>query len=560
MSSITKQRVGNHTYLYESTSRWEPGVGPRNTKVAIGRLDPTTGAPVYKQEYINRMAAAGTPVENNAKNSGDIGIGSFSADSTGKGFQRKIRKALDSVKDFGVFYFLRSVAEKISLTDILVQAIPQYWQEVFVLACYLIASDKPVMYASDWVSSNEVFDIDDSAFASQRISELLGAFGENERHTFYQRWYKHIREKEYIALDITSVSSYSKQMTECEWGYNRDQENLPQINICMLFGEESKLPVFQTIYNGSLKDVSTLESTLLELTAVVGGKDIMLVMDKGFYSAKNVNMLIDDNTQKGFKFLISVPFTSKFAKSQVESERKDIDRIANVIQTNASPVRGIHKLRAWDSKEVKLHTHVYYNPEEATKDRNDLFGLVSWLKELAQKDPDNTKHKNEIKHYLCVRKSAGIDADVTVSVREDVIAKELAAAGRFVLISNHIDNAQRAHDVYRIKDVVEKGFMKYKNNLGLDRLRVHSDERMKNKTFVAFIALIMVSHIHNVMKEARMYKQMSFDKLLITLAKLKTITVDDVHILRPLTKEQKEIFKAFGIEPPQAVVGTKQAT
>ena len=342
MSSITKQRVGNHTYLYESTSRWEPGVGPRNTKVAIGRLAPTPGAPVYKQEYIARMAAAGTPVENNAKNSGDIGIGSFSVDSTGKGFQRKIRKALDSVKDFGVFYFLRSVAEKISLTDILVQAIPQYWQEVFVLACYIIASDKPVMYASDWVSSNEVFDIDDSAFASQRISELLGAFGENERHTFYQRWYKHIREKEYIALDITSVSSYSKQMTECEWGYNRDQENLPQINICMLFGEESKLPVFQTIYNGSLKDVSTLESTLLELTAVVGGKDIMLVMDKGFYSAKNVNMLIDDNTQKGFKFLISVPFTSKFAKSQVESERKDIDRIANVMQTNASPVRGIH--------------------------------------------------------------------------------------------------------------------------------------------------------------------------------------------------------------------------
>lgn len=62
----------------------------------------------------------------------------------------------------------------------------------------------------------------------------------------------------YIALDITSISSYSQLMKSCEWGYNRDHENLPQINLCMLFGEESMLPVYQTAYTGSLKDVTTL--------------------------------------------------------------------------------------------------------------------------------------------------------------------------------------------------------------------------------------------------------------------------------------------------------------
>ncbi|MDR3302415.1 MAG: hypothetical protein LBT01_07825, partial [Spirochaetaceae bacterium] len=39
-------------------------------------------------------------------------------------------------------------------------------------------------------------------------------------------------------------------------------EDLKQINVRLLFGEESRLPVYQTIYSGSLKDVSTLICTL----------------------------------------------------------------------------------------------------------------------------------------------------------------------------------------------------------------------------------------------------------------------------------------------------------
>jgi transposase len=53
---------------------------------------------------------------------------------------------------------------------------------------------------------------------------------------------------------------------------------------------------------------------------------------------------------------------------------------------------------------------------------------------------------------------------------------------------------------------VEKGFWKYKNSLGLERLRVHSDERAQNKTFIAFIALILASHVHNTMKNKELYK------------------------------------------------------
>lgn len=51
---------------------------------------------------------------------------------------------------------------------------------------------------------------------------------------------------------------------ECGVGDNRDKEQLPQINICMHMGETSRLPIYQVLYSGSLKDVSTLETTFIE--------------------------------------------------------------------------------------------------------------------------------------------------------------------------------------------------------------------------------------------------------------------------------------------------------
>lgn len=548
MSSITKQRVGRHTYLYESESFWDADKKrPDNKKTCIGKIDILTNEPVYKKEFIDKLAAKGESVAEmrlwDRSEESKVTINNGYANGT-----EAVKAIIDSVKDFGVVYFLRNLSEKIGLHSILCATMPDVYKEVFCLACYLIASDKPVMYCDEWVASNAELDI--STMSSQRISDLLLAFGCEQRNNFYRAWHNLIREKEYIALDITSVSSYSEQINICEWGYNRDGENLPQINICMLFGEDSKLPVYQTVYSGSLRDVSTLKATIAEFVALTGDTDIIIVMDKGFFSAKNINMLLGDNEgEQRYRFLISIPFTSKFARNQVASERKDIDKIDNVVFTSSSPIRGIHKLRTWSSN-VKLHTHVFFNPEKAVKDRNELFGYVASLMQQATEDSSNEKLAAEFKKYLIIRKSQQTDSGVTISIREDVVAKELDTAGWFVLLSNHIEDVQTAHDVYRMKDVVEKSFLKYKNNLGLDRLRVHSDDRVENKLFIAFIALIITSAIYETMKKKDIFKRMTFDRLILTLAKLKSATVNRKTILRPITKEQSLIFDAFGIPLP----------
>jgi hypothetical protein len=165
--------------------------------------------------------------------------------------EKQVCEALENIKSYGLFYFLEKTAEKIKLVQILRQTMPKYWKEICNLCFYLIAADKPLAYMEDWLAENESYQA--RRMNSQRLSELLAAFGQKERNDFFRMWNATNESDEYMALDITSISSYSKQILDAEKGYNRDGENLPQINLCLLVGEETRLPVYQTIYSGSIR-------------------------------------------------------------------------------------------------------------------------------------------------------------------------------------------------------------------------------------------------------------------------------------------------------------------
>ena len=67
---------------------------------------------------------------------------------------------------------------------------------------------------------------------------------EEDMQLFFRDWMRHKKQTEYLAYDVTSISSYSENIWELEWGYNRDKEKLPQINMGMYYGEESGLPLY----------------------------------------------------------------------------------------------------------------------------------------------------------------------------------------------------------------------------------------------------------------------------------------------------------------------------
>jgi hypothetical protein len=221
---------------------------------------------------------------------------------------------------------MEAILNEIGLADVLKSTLPERWEQVLMLAFYMISSGEPAMYCEDWILRTESLPC--GRMSSQDISRLLSCISNAERMAFFEQWGEVRNERGYLALDITSISSYSEFIGDIEWGYNRDKERLAQINVCMLLGEQSGLPVFQTTYSGSLKDVSTLKTTL-QLASGLKLNNLSLVMEKGFCSKNNIDAMLED--KEGIRFLIAMPFTMAFAKNQTDSERKGIDSVDNTI-------------------------------------------------------------------------------------------------------------------------------------------------------------------------------------------------------------------------------------
>ena len=250
MSSIVRVKVGNHIYLYESESYRNENGEPRNKRKIIGKVDPVTGKSIFKPDYLERMNLDRDIAENRDAIETQLTEVLFSEDD--------IRSS--TIRNYGSFYLYKELAEQMGLLAVLQEALPSCWKEVFNLASYLISTGDPFSYCEDWLESTEALPV--GSMASQRISELLAEIDQLDRDRFYHLWCSHRNESEYLALDITSASSYSELIESVERGYNRDREKLPQINICLLMGYESRYPIYQSVYSGSLKDVTTLNTTI----------------------------------------------------------------------------------------------------------------------------------------------------------------------------------------------------------------------------------------------------------------------------------------------------------
>ena len=526
MSFIYEHNVGKYRYVYEAISYRNEKGDSRNKAVMIGKVDPSTGQRVYKDSYIDRMKDAGITIENPS------GSKRFSVDD--------IKKS--TLREYGMMYLLQALAERDGLLGALSDAFPYDYNEVFTLACYLVSSGEPFQYCEDWVRNTECPPV--GRLSSQRISDLLGRIEPESRDGFYRAWCSCRFEREYLALDITSASSYSELIDDVAWGHNRDGEKLPQVNICMLMGEESRLPVYQAVYDGGLNDVKTLGKTIASFGHITGGRGVLAVMDKGFYSGANITGML--GADPPVQFVVSAPLTARLTQAMIESARDGIDDIDNVIVVGDDSMRGVTSEVEWGGE--KLYSHVYYSAKKASRAREELYMHVAILRDGATEAPQKYMDSAEHKKYL---RFAKLKRGYSIRVRRDVVDKELRHSGWVVILSNKLSDASKTIGIYREKDVVEKGFERFKNSLDMGRLRVHSDLRMQNKLFVGFIALILISEINCVMTKKSLYRKMTMRQLVLTLSKLRVQYVQSVRIPFPVTKTQREIYEAFDVPIPK---------
>jgi transposase len=76
---------------------------------------------------------------------------------------------------------------------------------------------------------------------------------EDSRHQFFRRQGRRRTESEFWVYDSTSISSYSQALRQVKRGFNKEHDPLEQINLALLFGEQSSLPFYYRKLPGNIR-------------------------------------------------------------------------------------------------------------------------------------------------------------------------------------------------------------------------------------------------------------------------------------------------------------------
>jgi transposase len=275
------------------------------------------------------------------------------------------------------------------------------------------------------------------------------------------------------------------------YGKNKDGDNLPQVNAALVFGEESSLPIYYRALPGNISDVMTVRK-LLKDAEFLEIKKLKLVMDRGFYSADNVNALYKGH----YKFLLAAKSGNKFVARALCKAKKTIRDFKNYDEEH--DVYAYSSSEKWSytqtagfgetalSEERRMYAYVYYNGIRAEEEKRNFTKLLSSAKAALVSGKKLSEHQQSIcDEYFVVKRTP--KRCISVSYNESAIVEHTNNTGYFALLSNDIKDPVAALRVYRKKDMAEKAFDNLKERLEMRRTTVHSDQTLQGKFFLQFL-------------------------------------------------------------------------
>lgn len=503
-SNVSTSRIGKYEYVYHIGKGYRNAKGqPTSDRTSIGKLD-GAGKLIPNENYftIYQQSPKRPPFE------------------------------VDSIVNFGDFFFMDRLANDIGLARVLRNVFGDAGDEILVLAIYMSLTGQALYRCDGWC--RETLTGRDTVITSQRCSRILEFLDEQRRMDFFRAWVHARQQHEYLAYDVTSVSSYSKGNDLVEYGYNRDKEKLPQINLGMYYGEESMLPIFYCTYKGSIVDKSHLRY-IMQYNERLGIKEVCFVMDRGFFSEDNVKSLAFKH-----RFIMGLANSLVLSKEmiaryggQATSSRYDIG------------LTGVKGMAVGDERYgFRSNIHLFCaNSKMADEERIFKEKLARWEESLRE----GKSVKNAEDYFTTTDDGNGGRAVVR---NHDAIDDKIRNLGYFLMMTTDLNKTpEDILDIYRRKDIIEKSFDELKNDLDMKRLRVHSEDATAGKMFIAFIGLILRTYAHNKLKNfLDANRPFSMAQVFDELRMIKTVkTKDEMLLHNPVTRKQRTILEQFGL-------------
>jgi len=524
------QIINGVEYVFDTTATWNADKKyGTHKRLYIGKM--VDGIFVPNKRYLLQQAL-------------DAGQSNEPGDKSQAAFKRNFH---------GATWLFDEIGGKLGIVDDLKACFPETWKQILSIAYYLILEDRnPLSRFPRWASNHRhPFKAD---IPSQRSSELFGLITEEAKRQFFILQAKRRMETEYLAYDTTSISSYSNLIKQVRFGKNKDHDPLPQINLALLYGETSRLPVYYRKLPGNINDVVTIRQLLTDIDYMALEK-VKLVMDRGFYSEDNVNSLYHNH----LKFLIGVKVSLKFVQDVLDEVREAM--------RSRSSYSSSHKLHYhsrtidWHYQEKKkrsgtvvkadrrMYLHLFYNDQKAVDDKAGFNALMDGLESEIRTSHRVAEHEKLYDKYFLITKTPV--RGISIQPNEAAISLAEKNYGYFALISNEIKDPLEALEVYRTKDVIEKAFGNLKERLNMRRTSVSSEQNLEGKLFVQFVALMHLAYIDKKMNDTQLYKDYTMHEVLDELDVIECFDEPGKRLrIGEVTRKQAGLYQKLEVAVP----------
>ena len=470
-----------------------------------------------------------------------------------------------AVEDIGEMHALLHVCRDLGLESSL-SVFAEDGAALLLLAIWQVCTGEAQYLAESWLETRVLpSGLAAHHFSSPSLSALMERIGENQTllDRFFSAWIAERAFPEAVIYDTTSISSYSEQLAEAEWGYNRDKESLPQINLALAMDGMSGLPLAFRLLPGSIADVTTLLITG-KFLAEYGLKSFAYSLDRGFYSSANLHALL----QESLDFVIGVPFTNKQALRVarealplLQSSKGSLLYGDQLIRQTETTWEVCRKTAAEPETPARyLKAFVYFDQERATRQIVQRERTLLELERLAARQSFHDRHeaetwrKENAKHLARFLHTLDHDGIPQIMRWEDRIDDANSTAGLSIYIAHHEKTpmtATRALAVARGRDAVEKVFDVFKNDNNQSRLRTGKSDVARGRVFVAFLAAIVRTNLECRMREAQLNNTLSVDEVLACLRKIRVVKFESGNrVLLEIPKKTRKLMEALKIPVP----------
>ncbi|MBR3244414.1 MAG: transposase [Parasporobacterium sp.] len=479
--------------------------------------------------------------------------------------EEKDRTTRSSCLRVGAWMVIRKIIRDYGLEEILSGYMGEKDLGLFLdLTAYtIITEDNAAQYYPDYAYNHPLLTPDMKIYSDSTVSRLLSSMTDDQSDGFVNEWNegRSRREKIYISYDATNKNCQAGDVDIVEFGHAKVDMGLPVFNYTVAYDRNNEEPLFYEKYSGSLTDTVQLKY-MLEKVEGYGYKHVGFILDRGYFSRSNIRFMDEHHYSfvimvKGMKALVNELILSK--KGSFENKWAKYIEDYDVYGTTVPA-------KLYEGDEKTRYFHIYHNTLKEGAERAAIAKNIRRMKEFAKKQVNREyEFGSAYSHYFRIHYNDKNKQFQFLEDRTDVIEWENSLCGYFCIITSEKMSAKEALLLYKSRDTSEKLFRGDKSYLGDKSERVYSNESVAAKIFVEFVALIIRNRIYTSLKEGERTlsdkpNYMTVPAAIKELEKIEmTRQTDNIYRLdHGVTKKQKRILQAFGIDVPLVTYWAKE--